>query len=554
VPWTKNNLRHRICSCLALVFYCFLAALVSRYAIARPRQVLGEQSASPQHQTQILRYPAALAALTPQTVKVPELIKRNVKDAENALRASKLVMGQPQAVPSRESPGTVVRQYPEAGSEVKVGATILIWVSEEPPKRPQIQSPISVSGRDSVSVPYLVGLSEADARAILSKNGLSLGGVTQIPSTERPGLVVEQEPGPKSQVSRGSSVSISLAAPKLVDVPSLVRHRKDDAIRILQLVGLSVNPPDIQETASEEETGIVLWQDPTAGTQVASGTSVRFGVSRQIERKLLLRAVPANIVPGDSVTLIAELNPPLPGAEFQFNFGEGDPGAWSSDAQAEFTYRHDGNYKATVGARWNNGNADSNTVRIVVHSVKYDVKFLPDMVKVRAGEVVTFRAEVRPPVQGATYIYHFGDSIPDQTSSLSSVRYAYRLVGDYSASVTVRIADAAGAAGALHSHDFPSTEVRLSVTQGSAGSVTAYVIGAAVLIVVVGYAVRKIKSRKVTETGLQILVHKDQGIQSLLGSGASEANGIEIAVVRSWGEQKITSQGPLWARIETIHE
>lgn len=541
----------RVCSRIALVFCSFLVTLVTCHVIAPPREVLGEQSASPQHQTQILHYPTALTALVPQTVKVPALIKRNVKDAENALRASKLLMGPPQAVASTEPPGTVVRQYPEAGSDVKVGVTVLIWVSEEPPKQPQSPPPASGTGRDYINVPSLVGFSEADARAILSKNGLSLGAVTQIPSTEqRPGLVVEQTPRPKSQVARGSSVSIFLATLKLVSVPSLVRHRKDDAIRIVELVGLSVSPSDIQEAASEEETGTVLWQDPPAGTQVASGTPVRFAVSRQIERKLVLRAVPTNVVPGESVTLIAELNPPLPGAEFQFNFGEGDPSVWSPDTQADFTYRHDGNYKATAGARWNNGNTNSNTVRIVVHSVRYEVKLLPDALKVRAGAVVAFRAEVRPPVQGATYIYHFGGSIPDQTSSLSSARYAYQQVGNYSVSVTARIPEVAGAGGAIQSHDFASPEVRLSV-EGSDGSVAAYVMGAAVLIGVVGYAAWKIKSRKIIRARLQILVHKDPGIQSLL---LAPATGIDIYVVRSWGEQKIRSQGPLWARIEMIHE
>jgi len=328
---------------------------------------------------------------------------------------------------------------------------------------------------------------------------------------------------------------------------------------MLQLVGLQVSSAGIREMPTEEETGVVLSQDPPPETLVGLGTSVSFTVSRQIERKLVLRAFPANISPGESVTLTAELDPPFPGAEYQFRFGASTPAPtdWSPDSQAQFTYLNDGDYEAVAAARWNNGSVSSNPVRIVVHSIKYEIRLLPDSLHVKSGETVSFRAEVNPTVETATYIYHFGDGIPDQASSLPTAQHVYHPIGNYSARVTVRSADTSVAGGAVHSHDFASPPVQLSVEPPPPPPppIMFYVIGTALLIAVVVYAVQKVKSRGPRARRLQILVHKDMGTQSVeAASGMPKGTNVEIHVVRSWGEQRIKSEGPLWARIETIHE
>jgi len=305
---------------------------------------------------------------------------------------------------------------------------------------------------------------------------------------------------------------------------------------------------------SQEETGIVLAQDPPAETMVRQGTSVSFTVSRQIEPKLTLRALPASIRPGESVTLAAELDPLLPGAEYQFSLGTGASSAWSTDAQAQFSYPSDGNYEATASARWNNGSVNSNPVNIVVHAIKYEVRLLPDPLDVKPGGTVSFRAEVSPEVERATYIYHFGDIIRSRTSSSPTAEYSYEKPGNYTAWVTVRIAESPTAAGAIHSHDFPSSPVLVTV-EPPPPPIVLYVMGAAMLIAVVSYAAWKIKSWGQKPPELEILVHKDPGIQSLpVAPHMPKGTNVEIHVVRSWGEQSIKSQGPLWARIETIHE
>ena len=528
----------------------FLMSAAFGVAALQQGEFVPQKSVASQRQALALEHPA-VAVLQTQTTKTPDLIKRSLQDAQNILQESKLLMGIPQFVSSPAPSGTVLRQYPEAGSPIRIGASVLVWASQQPPKTPQAQPQPPQRQPDYTSVPDLLGLDESQARAVLNKYGLSTGSVNQIATNDqRPGLVIAQDPKAKTRVLRGSLVAISLATPRLVPVPSLLHHQKDDAIRILQLVGLQATPAAIGETTSEEETGIVLSQDPPPETLVVPETTVSFKVSRQIERKLGLRASAKNIAPGESVVLSAELDPPFPGAEYQFSIGSGDltPGPWSSDAQARFANLSDGDYEAIATARWNNRSVTSNRLHIVVHSIKYEVRLLPGSLHLRPDESVSFGADVSPAVKSATYIFHFGYGIADQTSSSPDAQYAYQTAGKYSAQVTVRIADMPAAGGATHLHEFPSPPVELLVQRGPL--VPFYVLGTAALLAA-GYAVRK----WLRKPRVAVAVRKDFGIQTveIVRQGRSRV-GIEIHVVRSWGEQTIESQGPLWARIESTHE
>lgn len=530
----------------------FWATTVFGFAVLQQGEFVPQKPAAVQHQVQALQHPAAVAAFPQQTITVPDLIRHSLQEAQDILRESKLLLGTPQFASSPARPGTVLRQYPQAGSPVRVGATVLVWVSAEQPKRPPPPLPPAQHQPDYVSVPELIGLSAAQARQVLDKYRLSMGAISQIASNDqKPGLIISQDPVAKSRVATGTLVSISVATPKLISVPSLIHHQKDDAIQILQLVGLHFRPADIRETLSEEETGIVLSQDPAAETLVTPGTSVSFAVSQQIARKLLLRASPRNLSPGESVVLSAELDPPFPGAEYQFSLAGGtEPsGVWSTDAQTQFNNLGDGNYEAVAAARWNNRSVGSNRVRIVVHSIKYEVRLIPKPLSPKSGDIVSFDAEVSPAVEHAMYIFHFGDWSEDRLSASPHAEYAYQAVGNHSAQVTVRISDTPAAGGTAHSHEFSSPPVQLCVQPPL--PILLYVLGAAALAAA-GYAMWKWLGPK---PRVGVVIHKDLGVQTVeVPRRARKREGIEIHVVRSWGEQTIESKGPLWARIETIHE
>ncbi len=75
----------------------------------------------------------------------------------------------------------------------------------------------------------------------------------------------------------GSSRSPSRRARRRSPVPSLVGKTRDDAVKELTGLGLDAN---VVEVNSQKQGGIVIAQDPSPGTVLVSGSSVRVNVSK----------------------------------------------------------------------------------------------------------------------------------------------------------------------------------------------------------------------------------------------------------------------------------
>ncbi len=100
---------------------------------------------------------------------------------------------------SSVSKGNVTRTDPPAGTLAARGSTVRMFVS---------------TGNPSVSVPNVIGQTEAEARSALSAKGLSASTITQIdPANE--GKVIAQTPSGGSPVNPGSNVTLTIggAAP-----------------------------------------------------------------------------------------------------------------------------------------------------------------------------------------------------------------------------------------------------------------------------------------------------------------------------------------------------
>jgi serine/threonine-protein kinase len=100
---------------------------------------------------------------------------------------------------SSVSKGNVTRTDPPAGTLAARGSTVRMFVS---------------TGNPSVSVPNVIGQTEAEARSALSAKGLSASTITQVdPANE--GKVIAQTPSGGSPVNPGSNVTLTIggAAP-----------------------------------------------------------------------------------------------------------------------------------------------------------------------------------------------------------------------------------------------------------------------------------------------------------------------------------------------------
>ncbi len=160
--------------------------------------------------------------------------------------------------------GRVISSEPSAGSEVQVGSTITLTVS---------------SGPAPVRVPDVIGQSQSAAEATLTNAELGLGTVTQRTSTtQQPGTVLAQSPGTGSALHAGDKVNLVVAqAPKETAIPNVVGQDATAAAATLGQAGFT--PKTKTETVSEQtQVGIVLSQNPAAGTNARKGATVKLTV------------------------------------------------------------------------------------------------------------------------------------------------------------------------------------------------------------------------------------------------------------------------------------
>ncbi len=132
----------------------------------------------------------------PVTIEVPRLVGLRAADARRQLQGLGLRSTQ-RPVESKQPKGTVVRQSPGPGTELRKGQAVLLTVSTGPAR---------------VSVPDVVGLDEESARQELEAAGFDVQVVddpTEI--VEEDGIVLDQDPAGGSSVPKGSVVTITVS-------------------------------------------------------------------------------------------------------------------------------------------------------------------------------------------------------------------------------------------------------------------------------------------------------------------------------------------------------
>lgn len=129
-----------------------------------------------------------------QQILVPEgLTGTTVANAEAILQSAGLQYTVVYRTSTAQK-GTVLSTNPTSGTKINVGGSVALTVS---------------SGPANVSVPSLIGLSQAQAGQVLGNAGLNVGVVTSQSSTQyAAGLVVSSNPGTGQSVAPGSSVDI----------------------------------------------------------------------------------------------------------------------------------------------------------------------------------------------------------------------------------------------------------------------------------------------------------------------------------------------------------
>jgi serine/threonine-protein kinase len=206
---------------------------------------------------------------------VPALIGQTEAQAGAALRRVGL---RPNVVrvPAAEPRGTVIDQNPAAGSRAPRGSTVRLNVSEGGPSGGSTQT-VPTTGQ--ATVPSVVGMRDTDALARLQGAGFRVSS-TSVSSTRPVGTVLTQSPSGGTLAARGSSVAITVSGgPRVRAVPNVVGQTEAAARRILSSAGFTVRARDRAVTDPTND-GIVVEQDPRAGTRVQGTTEVLIYVGR----------------------------------------------------------------------------------------------------------------------------------------------------------------------------------------------------------------------------------------------------------------------------------
>jgi beta-lactam-binding protein with PASTA domain len=202
----------------------------------------------------------------PVLVSVPIVTGLSRTAASAAISGAGLVVGAVSSQSSSSVPsGEVISEGPPAGTLVDVGSAVSFVVS---------------TGPAQVTVPNVVGLSQASATTMITGDSLALGNVsTGSSATIVAGDVISESPSAGTSVSPGTTVSLIVSTgPPTVAVPNVVSLTQASAATAVVGAGLIVGTVTSQSSTSVA-VGVVISESPLAGTLVVDGSAVNLMVS-----------------------------------------------------------------------------------------------------------------------------------------------------------------------------------------------------------------------------------------------------------------------------------
>lgn len=246
--------------------------------------------------------PEPTEAPTGVMFEVPDVIGLTKEDAEAAIKAksANADIRYTEEYSDLFEAGRVIEQYPKGGLEVDETSMILLTIS---------------SGPESFEIPYVYGLTEAQADKKLQELGLKVKHEYPYSDEIEAGRVISTMPEKQSMVVKGQEVIVYVSSGpenKQVTVPNLIGLTKEQANSSLKESGLVLGK--ITEESSETfEKGKITFQSTTAGQKVNAGTAI----------DVIISTGPAEVpVTGGNVTYVGsvtiDINP------FDYGYGDGE--------------------------------------------------------------------------------------------------------------------------------------------------------------------------------------------------------------------------------------
>ena len=188
-------------------------------------------------------------------------------------RVALLVSGTQQAEAFASAIRTVAQRFAARPASARA-AVPPVPVTRAPARQPKGLEP------SRVSVPKVVGMTQAAATAAITRAGLVLGtGIVQSSSTVAAGNVITESPVAGTPVNVGSAVNLTVSSgPARVSVPDVVGMTQAAATAAIAGTGLVLRT-EIAQSSSPVAAGNVINVSPVAGTSVNVGYAVNLTVS-----------------------------------------------------------------------------------------------------------------------------------------------------------------------------------------------------------------------------------------------------------------------------------
>lgn len=201
-----------------------------------------------------------------ETVNVPNVIGDTLDDAKTALEMVDLKYDIEYVPSEGTAENVVISTTPTANTEVEEGTEVLLTVC--------------MNG-EGVEVPSVLNYSEAEATALLEKEGFVVEKIEEHHDEIVKGNVISQTPEAGSVMSREGTVTIIISSGKLktdVSMPNLIGMSEEDAKQALTDLGLVCKSVS-EEYSDTVESGKVCYQSYTEGSSIDEGTEIDLKLS-----------------------------------------------------------------------------------------------------------------------------------------------------------------------------------------------------------------------------------------------------------------------------------
>ena len=211
----------------------------------------------------------------PVPVTVPNVVGLAQAAAQSSLTSAGLTLGAVTTANSSTVPsGQVISQTPASGSSAAPGSAVALVVSLGPAPIP-------------VSVPNVVGLTQAAAQSAITGVGLTVGAITSANSATVPaGQVISQTPASGSSVAAGSAVSLVMSLGASAAGPAVDKTVFSDG------TGARTTPAFSTSAAGEVLLAFAASDGPTTGANTQTLTISGAGLTwTRVQRAATQRGV-----------------------------------------------------------------------------------------------------------------------------------------------------------------------------------------------------------------------------------------------------------------------